>query len=67
MNEVKTLKEAKLLLKKLNISITKKDGEYRVNYFSHCGGLLRMEATAYYTTDLQDAVDTAKREFCRRH
>lgn len=41
-------------LRNLGIVIRKRDGEYRVNFK---GG---SEATAYYTDDIQDALDTGK-------
>lgn len=47
-----TLKEAKKELNAIGMSISKRDGEYRVNYK---GG---KESTAYYTNDLGDAVST---------
>ena len=46
------LKDAKRILKEIGMSISKKDGEYRVNYK---GG---KESTAYYTDGLDDAVST---------
>lgn len=48
--------EARKQIKALggNIVATIRDGEFRVNYR---GG---NEVTAYYTTDAQDAVDTAR-------
>ena len=50
-----TLKDAKLTLRQLGMSINKNQyGEYRVNFL---GG---DEATAYYTNDLNDAVMTGK-------
>ncbi len=50
-----TLKDAKATLKALGMSINKNQwGEYRVNFL---GG---DEATAYYTDDLEDAVNTGK-------
>jgi hypothetical protein len=55
-----TLTEAKAALRPLGLSLRKRDGEYRVNF---TGGA---EATAYYTNDIFDAVETgrqmAKRE-----
>lgn len=48
-----TLKDAKDELKPYGMTITRKDGEYRVNF---AGG---DEATAYYTTEIGDAVFTA--------
>jgi hypothetical protein len=46
------LDEAKRELKAERVTITKKDGEYRVNL---AGGA---EAAAYYTNDITDAVET---------
>lgn len=48
-----TLAQAKEKLKTISYSLSKKDGEYRINSI---GG---KEATAYYTNDLDDAVNTA--------
>jgi hypothetical protein len=47
-----TLQEAKALLRGYGVTITKRDGEFRVNF---AGGL---EATASYTNDIDDAVGT---------
>lgn len=47
-----TLANVKSTLAALHITITRRDGEYRVNYRG------RGEPTAYYTTDLRDALDT---------
>lgn len=47
-----TLATAKKFLSTLNIKITKSDDEYRVNFKNG------NEATAYYTDDLDDAVNT---------
>lgn len=50
-----TIKEAKNIVKALGYSLNKTQfGEYRVN---KKGG---KEVTAYYTTDLNDAVGTSK-------
>lgn len=50
-----TLKAARILIREAGCVIRRTDwGEYRVNFR---GG---KEATAYYTTDLTDAVDTAR-------
>lgn len=49
-----TLKTATALLSEMGFSLRKRDGEFRVNI--HNGA----EETAYYTDDIQDAVDTAK-------
>ena len=51
--EVRTLKQAKEILKDTCMSIRKLDGEYRVNFRDG------FESTAYYTNDLNDAVGTA--------
>lgn len=48
-----TLKNAQARVRRWGMSLRKNDGEYRVNF---SGG---REATAYYTNDLEDAVDTA--------
>jgi len=48
-----TLAEAKKACSEIGCVLTKRDGEYRVNFR---GG---NEATAYYTNDLRDAVLTA--------
>lgn len=48
-----TLKEAKTLLRNYRLTITRKDGEFRVNLSNG------REGTAYYTNDLDDAVMTA--------
>lgn len=57
-------------LRKLGLSLTRKDGEYRVTYsldnvrymlLNYSQKLERMEAVAYYSDDLQDVVSTAKR------
>jgi hypothetical protein len=47
-----TMKEAKKKLRPYAMTITKRDGEYRVN---HLNGT---EATAYYTNDIGDAICT---------
>lgn len=54
MNTIKhaTLKQAMLLAKGLSMSIRKNDGEYRINYKNGT------ENTAYYTTDIVDAIQT---------
>jgi hypothetical protein len=51
-----TLKKAKAKLKPLGVTITRRvaTGEYRVNFV---GGV---EPTAYYATDLKDAVETGE-------
>lgn len=51
------LQAAKELLKRINMSISERDGEYRV---ARIGQYIRdTEADAYYTTDIIDAVCTA--------
>jgi hypothetical protein len=52
---VTTLKAAKAELAAIGVTLTKKDGEHRVNL---AGGL---EASAYYTDNLTDAVATGKK------
>jgi hypothetical protein len=48
-----TLREAKESLRaNFGMALTKRDGEFRVNYI---GG---DEATAYYTEDMTDAINT---------
>ena len=55
-----TLREAQQAVKKLGITIRKtREGEYRMNYTNG------REATAYYATDLDDAVATAEDYFKR--
>lgn len=49
-----TLANVKAALAKIHMTISKRDGEYRVNFRG------RGEPTAYYTTDLRDALDTAR-------
>lgn len=49
-----TLYQAKVRLHESEMTISKRDGEYRVNY-KNSG-----EATAYYTPDLDDAVLTGE-------
>lgn len=49
-----TIKEAKAIIRALGMTLRKTEyGDFRVNYY-YAG-----EPSAYYTTDLQDAVDTA--------
>jgi len=55
-----TLKDAIKLLAAKSISLTKKEGEYRVNVK---GG---KEATAYYTNDLDDAIGTALHQWDKK-
>jgi len=50
----RTLKDSQAELREIGMVLTKKDGEYRVNFK---GG---REETSYYTNDLDDAVGTAK-------
>ena len=47
-----TIREAKTELRKVGVTLRKKDGEFRVNL---AGG---SESTAYYTDDLEDAFQT---------
>lgn len=54
MNENLTIKELREALKTLGCTLQIRDGEYRVNIK---GG---SEATAYYTDDREDALDTAR-------
>lgn len=51
---MRTFERAKLYLRQWNITLSKKDGEYRVNF---AGG---SESTAYYTNDLEDAIQTGR-------
>lgn len=53
MQTTLTIKEAKLKLRPLNMTLRRIDGEFRVNYV---GG---SESSAYYTNDLHDAFGTA--------
>lgn len=48
-----TIKAAQADLRKIGMVLSHEDGEYRVN---HRDG---KEATAYYTSDLSDAIQTA--------
>ena len=57
------LKQAKLELAALGLSINKRDGEYRVAFR---GNYLDVEASAYYTDDLADAVSTGCMMAARR-
>lgn len=50
-----TLVQAKATLRAVGVTISKRHGEYRVNLR---GG---REATAYYTDDIEDAVNTGLR------
>jgi hypothetical protein len=54
-----TQKQAFTLIRSYGLSISKKENEYRINY----KGDWAIEATAFYTMDLQDAIDTAKNGF----
>jgi hypothetical protein len=49
-----TIRRAKLALHEHGVSLRYRDGEFRVNL---AGG---NESTAYYTDDLQDAVETGR-------
>lgn len=53
-----TLREAQTIARMLRMSIRKRDGEYRVNFTGASA------ATAYYTDDLRDALDTARAMRC---
>ena len=53
-----TLKQAKAILKTYGLSISKRDGEYRVSNPSM--DWKRREDCAYYTNDITDAVNTAE-------
>ena len=55
-----TLAQAKATLRAVGVTITKRHGEYRVNLR---GG---QEATAYYTDDIEDAVNTGQQMADRR-
>ena len=56
-----TLQTAKNQLRDFGMSVNVRDGEYRVNFL---GG---KEETAYYTNDLEDAVDTGRLMFQARN
>lgn len=49
-----TFKHAKAILRARDITLTKVEGEYRVNIIG------QFEPTAYYTDDLLDAVATGE-------
>lgn len=49
-----TFTQAKVALAKIGMTLTKKDGEFRVNFK---GG---HEETAYYTSDVVDALNTGR-------
>lgn len=49
-----TLATARSILRNLGITLAKRDGEYRVNFTNG------LEATAYYTDDIDDAVGTGR-------
>lgn len=49
-----TLKQAKQAVHSHGCTITKRDREYRVNFIHG------LEPTAYYTSDIEDAIDTAQ-------
>ncbi len=51
---MRTLERAQHYLRQWNITLTHRDGEYRVNFK---GG---KESTAYYTNDLEDAIQTGR-------
>jgi hypothetical protein len=50
-----TYRQARELIKSMGCTLHVQDGEYRVNLYKGT------EETAYYTDDLQDAVNTAAR------
>lgn len=50
-----TILQDKDALRRVGVTLRKRDGEYRVNFLG--GG----EATAYYTNDLEDALGTGQR------
>lgn len=52
-----TLQDAKLAVRGLGFSLTKRDGEYRLAPYA--GSPAEREAKAYYTNDLDDAIGTA--------
>lgn len=52
-----TIREAKAELRKVGVTLNKRNGEFRVNL---AGG---SEATAYYTDDLDDAYCTGLQMF----
>jgi hypothetical protein len=54
-----TMKEAKNILVPFRMTIRKKYGEYRVN-FADGSKWNTSETTAYYTTDIDDAISTAQ-------
>ena len=49
-----TIKEAKAILRPINITLRERNGEFSVNFN------MGTEETAYYTDDLTDAVGTAQ-------
>lgn len=49
-----TFKQAREIIRGLGLTVTKRDGEFRVNYPNG------KEETAYYTTDAEDAINTAR-------
>lgn len=51
-----SFKEAKAQLRPFGMSITKNDDEYRVDFLP--GHLGRTRKSAYFTDDLQDAINT---------
>ena len=54
-----TIKQATFELRQVGVTLRKKDGEYRVNVKG------ASEVTAYYTTDINDAVQTGLRMVLR--
>ena len=53
-------KQAKIACRAIGIRLSRKDGEYRVAHDTWVLSTDEIEASAYYTTDLQDAVNTAE-------
>ena len=51
--QIKPYAQAQMEVRRLGMTISQRDGEYRINF------LAGREATAYYASDLQDAVQTA--------
>jgi hypothetical protein len=57
-----TLTAAKALLRPLGVTLRKRDGEYRVAF-----DMRDNEASAYYTNDLADALETGRAMACHAH
>lgn len=60
LNYRPTLAEARATLRALGLTIRKRDGEYRVAFRSQGTMIATVEETAYYTTDLADAISTGR-------